>query len=95
MCITQPHKSGSPRLACLLWFGFNYLSYPALTTSSSLMGLPHSGITHAQSGQLAGWPGGGEPGPLIITPSLCPNTPVVPVCALACVAVQLLSCHVS
>lgn len=60
MCITQPHKSGSPRLACLLWFGFNYLSYPALTTSTSLMGLPRSGITHTQSGQLAGWPGGGS-----------------------------------
>lgn len=59
MCITQPHKSGSPRLACLHWFGFNYLSYPALTTSTSLMGLPHSGITHAHSGQLAGWPAGG------------------------------------
>lgn len=60
MCITQPHKSGSPRLACLHWFGFNYLSYPALTTSTSLMGLPRSGITHTRSGQLAGWPGGGS-----------------------------------
>lgn len=60
VCITQPHKSGSPRLACLLCFGFNYLSYPALTTSTSLMGLPRSGITHTQSGQLAGWPGGGS-----------------------------------
>lgn len=66
MCITQPHKSGSPRLACLHWFGFNYLSYPALTTSTSLMGLPRSGITHALPGQLAGWPGGagGEPEPV-------------------------------
>lgn len=58
MCITEPHKSGSPRLACLLWFGFNYLNHPALTTSTFLMGLPHSGITHTQAGQLAGWPGG-------------------------------------
>lgn len=79
MCITQPHKSGSPRLACLHWFGFNYLSYPALTTSTSLMGLPHLGITHTCSGQLAGWPGG-EPGPPIITPSPCPDTPVVCAC---------------